>query len=316
MGIKNLLKLLKMYPGLVQEKKFTDYKGKKIAIDISILLYQSVIAIRNSGSDLVNNKGDITSHILGLFNKTINLLKNNIIPVYVFDGKAPELKKKVLTIRRNRRKESQEKMIDAETSEEKIKYFKRTVSISKKQHDECRELLKLMGVPYVNAPGEADAQCAWLAKNNYVDAVLTEDMDILTFGSPIVIKYLSSKKKSLEINLEKIKEVFGWTHNQFIELCVLLGCDYAYNITKVTYLKLFHEFQKCKDIKKVLNNIKMSIDYKEPVEYFNKPDITTSIKRIVLKKIKYKEVEELLLNKYGLVKYKVKSKLKYVKTLN
>jgi flap endonuclease-1 len=73
MGIKNLLKLLKMYPGLVQEKKFTDYKGKKIAIDISILLYQSVIAIRNSGSDLVNNKGDITSHILGLFNKTINL---------------------------------------------------------------------------------------------------------------------------------------------------------------------------------------------------------------------------------------------------
>ena len=56
---------------LLIEKTQKDFYGKKIAIDISILMYQVVIAIRNSGSDLTNDKGEITSHILGLFNKTL-----------------------------------------------------------------------------------------------------------------------------------------------------------------------------------------------------------------------------------------------------
>ena len=74
MGIKNLLKLINMYPDLIVEKDFSEYKNKKIAIDISILLYQVVISVRNTGSDLMNSKGEVTSHILGLFNKTIKLL--------------------------------------------------------------------------------------------------------------------------------------------------------------------------------------------------------------------------------------------------
>ena len=187
MGIKNLLKLINMYPDLIEEKEKEVFKNKKIAIDISILLYQFVISVRNTGSDLTNKKGELTSHILGLFNKTIRLLENNIIPVFVFDGKPPDLKKKVLDVRRSIRKKAEEKMAMAVTEEEKIKYFKRSVSISKKELDECRELLDCMGVPYVNAPEEADSQCAWLADQNLVDAVLTEDMDILTFGSPKII---------------------------------------------------------------------------------------------------------------------------------
>ena len=74
-------------------------------------------------------------------------------------------------------------MAVSESKEEKIKYFKRSVIISKEQLEDCRLLLDC-GIPYINAPQEADSQCAWLAKNGLVDAVLTEDMDILTFGSP------------------------------------------------------------------------------------------------------------------------------------
>ena len=79
MGIKNLLKLINSYPDLPNDRKIEDFSERKVAIDISILLYQVVISIRNSGSDLTNNRGEITSHILGLFNKTIKLLekKNN-----------------------------------------------------------------------------------------------------------------------------------------------------------------------------------------------------------------------------------------------
>ena len=197
MGIKNLLKFLNTYPDLVIEKDINEFTGKKIAIDISILLYQVVISVRNSGADLVNKKGEITSHILGLFNKTIKLLNKGIIPVYVFDGKPPELKRKVLDLRKYIRKKAEEKLALAQSEEDKIKYFKRSVIITKKHLEDCRELLDFMGVPYIDAPEEADSQCAWLAKNNLVDAVLTEDMDILTFGSPYIIRNLTSFKRSL-----------------------------------------------------------------------------------------------------------------------
>ena len=112
MGIKNLLKFLSEYPNLLVEKEPNEYFGKKIAIDISILIYQVVIAIRNSGSDLTNEKGEITSHILGLFNKTLYFLDKGIIPVYVFDGKPPNLKQKILDARKQVRKKALERLSD------------------------------------------------------------------------------------------------------------------------------------------------------------------------------------------------------------
>ena len=306
-----------MYPDLVEEKEIIEYKNKKIAIDISILLYQVVISVRNTGSDLTNNKGEVTSHILGLFNKTIKLLENKIIPVYVFDGKPPDLKRKVLDIRRSIRKKAEEKMSLAETEEEKIKYFKRSVTISKKQLDECRELLDLMGVPYVNAPEEADSQCAWLAEQNLVDAVLTEDMDILTFGSPKIVRNLTSqKKKPLEINLNKIKEKFGWTQNNFIEICVLFGCDYSDHITDINFLKLFHEYQKNKNIHKVLNKLNRKIDVNNTIKYFKYPMIDKNISNLTICNSNLEKLENLLVSKYGLIKYKIKKKLNMLKVFN
>ena len=124
MGIKNLLKFLSEYPELIKEKETNEYYGKKIAIDISILMYQVVIAIRNSGSDLTNNKGEITSHILGLFNKTLSFLDKGIIPVFVFDGKPPQLKQKILDTRKQIRKKALEKLSDAQNDIDKIKYLK------------------------------------------------------------------------------------------------------------------------------------------------------------------------------------------------
>lgn len=306
-----------MYPDLVEEKEIIEYKNKKIAIDISILLYQVVISVRNTGSDLTNNKGEVTSHILGLFNKTIKLLENKIIPVYVFDGKPPDLKRKVLDIRRSIRKKAEEKMSLAETEEEKIKYFKRSVTISKKQLDECRELLDLMGVPYVNAPEEADSQCAWLAEQNLVDAVLTEDMDILTFGSPKIVRNLTSqKKKPLEINLNKIKDKFGWTQNNFIEICVLFGCDYSDHITDINFLKLFHEYQKNKNIHKVLNKLNRKIDVNNSIKYFKYPMIDKKITNLTIRNSNLEKLENLLVSKYGLIKYKIKKKLNLLKIFN
>jgi flap endonuclease-1 len=119
----------------------------------------------------------------------------NIIPIYVFDGKPPEFKTKLINLRREVKQKANDKLTENITEEEKIKYFKRSVSISKKQIDECIELLELMGIPYIIAPEEADSQCAELVKCGIADGVLTEDMDIMTFGADKIYRNLTSYKK-------------------------------------------------------------------------------------------------------------------------
>ena len=313
MGIKCLLKFIN------EEKiKKENFKNKKIAIDISILIYKVIISIRNSGADFTNQKGEITSHILGLFNKTIELLHNNIIPVYVFDGKPPELKYKTLEDRKNNKKKAFDKMESAETEEDKIKYFKRCVIITKEQWDQCRDLLTTMGVPFINAPEEADSQCAYLAKKGLVDAVLTEDMDILTFGSPKIVRNLTSHKiEPTEIKLENLLNKLELNQEQFIEFCILLGSDYCPGIPNLKPEEIFNYFKKSKNIKDTIlcmekDDIKIPIEfnYDETKKYFLNPNIK-EIKEedLKLKKPDSDKLIKKLVNDYGFLKNLIKTKL-------
>ena len=318
MGIKNLLKFLSEHPDIIKKQNNTEYYGKKIAIDISILIYQVVIAIRNSGSDLTNNKGEITSHILGLFNKTISFLEKGIIPVFVFDGKPPQLKYKILEARKQVRQKALLKFSDAQTNVDKIKYFKRSVWISREQINQCRELLTLMGIPYINAPQEADSQLAYLCKQNMVYAVLTEDMDILTFGSPRIIRNLTSSKKApLEIELSKILEILNITYDEFIELCILFGCDYCHTLSDIKTNEIFNFYIKNRSIEKTLYalkdagyNIPEKFEYIEAKEYFkNSFALTITNDNISISKPDIDKLINLLVGKYGLIKYKIVGKL-------
>jgi flap endonuclease-1 len=319
MGIKNLLKFLSQYDDIIVEQDIDIYKNKKIAIDISILIYQVVISIRNSGSDLVNNKGEIISHIFGIFNKTISFLEKGIIPIYVFDGKPPSLKKKVLEFRFLIRKKAQDKLNSAVDEQDRIKYFKRSVYITRQQIEECKELLKYMGIPYIEAPEEADSQLAYLCKNNLVYAVLTEDMDILTFGSPRIIRNLTSTNKiPLHIELKDILLKLNLTHEQFIDLCILFGCDYCSGLNDIKQQEIYDTYIKYKniddtitEIKKRDNNNNLYINYKDAKNYFiNSAIIDTNENELVLKQPNTIVLLDLLVNKYGLIRYKVINKLR------
>lgn len=321
MGIKNLLKFLSSYPNVLNEKEPTEYYGKKIAIDISILMYQVVIAIRNSGSDLTNDKGDITSHILGLFNKTLSFLDKGIIPVYVFDGKPPQLKQKILDARKQVKKRAMEKLEDTEISDEdRIKYLKRSVTITREQMNQCRELLTAMGIPYVDAPEEADSQLSYLCKNNMVYAVLTEDMDILTFGSPRIIRNLTTNKKiPLEIELSNVLKHLELNYEQFIELCILFGCDYCHNISDIRTSHVYQVYIKHKNIDKTLEELRLDGNYNIPdnFEYTEAKKYFSSSANIIsqpnnsfkLMEPDCNKLINLLVYKYGLIKYKVIIKL-------
>ena len=324
MGIKGLLRFLKEYPDLVIKKSIEEFKGKKIAVDISIILYQVVIAIRSTGSDLVNKQGEISSHILGLFNKTFTLLKRDITPIFVFDGKPPDIKSDLLLTRKNYRSKAEELMKNAKTEEERIKYFKRCVNISSKQINEAKELLELMGIPYIEAPEEADIQCAYLCKNGLVYGVLTEDMDILTFGSNKIVRNLSSYKKDCyEIDLNKILNKLKFNMENFIDFCILLGCDYCKGLNDIKTNIIYKYFIHTKNVNKTIKLLKsdgyfvdnIEKDYVKARNYFlsNNKVVKNLNGKLELKKPNLIKLENLLVNKYGLVKSKIKNKINFMK---
>ena len=197
MGILGLSKLVAdVAPYAIKENEIKNYFGRKVAIDASMSLYQFLIAVRSDGAQLTNAEGETTSHLMGTFYRTIRMVENGIKPVYVFDGKPPTMKSGELEKRTERRAEAEqalEKAKEVGDVEEIDKQNRRLVKVGKSHVADCKKLLDLMGVPYVQAPCEAEAQCAELVKNRKVFAVGTEDMDALTFGSNVLLRHLTMR---------------------------------------------------------------------------------------------------------------------------
>ncbi|KAG2033431.1 PIN domain-like protein [Suillus americanus] len=254
MGIKGLTALISEHaPKAITEHDIKTLFGRKVAIDASMSIYQFLIAVRQKdGEMLTNDAGETTSHLMGFFYRTIRIVENGIKPAYVFDGKPPELKSGVLSKRFERREEAKEEGEEAKetgTAEDVDRLSRRTVKVTKEHNEECRKLLKLMGIPVIVAPSEAEAQCAELARGGKVYAAGSEDMDTLTFNTPILYRHLTfseAKKAPIsEINLQKALEGLEMDMSQFIDLCVLLGCDYLEPIRGVgpkSALKLIREY--------------------------------------------------------------------------
>uniref|UniRef100_A0A7S2TXG7 Flap endonuclease 1 n=1 Tax=Lotharella oceanica TaxID=641309 RepID=A0A7S2TXG7_9EUKA len=292
MGIKGLMKFISdTAPDAVKEGEIKSYFGRKVAIDASMSLYQFLIAVR-SGPDaqmLTNEAGEVTSHLQGLFHRTIRMMDNGVKPVYVFDGKAPVLKSGELEIRKEAKKKAQEELKKAKESGDQAeinKFSRRLVRVTREQNEECKRLLKLMGVPSVDAAGEAEAQCAQLCKEGHVFGTATEDMDALTFGTPKLLRHMTfseaRKAAIVEIELKTVLEQTGLTMDQFIDFCILCGCDYTMAIRGIGPKSAYKLIKKHGNIEGVLENLnkdKYKIDsnaflFKEARELFRKPDVS------------------------------------------
>nr|CAH7755605.1 unnamed protein product [Callosobruchus chinensis] len=216
MGILNLSKLLAdVAPQAIKESELKNYFGRKVAVDASMCLYQFLIAVRTEGAQLATADGETTSHLLGTFYRTIRLVENGLKPVYVFDGKPPVLKSGELTKRQEKREEAQkalDKATEAGDAAEMDKFNRRLVKVTKQHAEEAKRLLSLMGIPYIDAPCEAEAQCAAMVKAGKVYATATEDMDALTFGSNVLLRRLTfseaRKMPVQEIHLDKNPTTF------------------------------------------------------------------------------------------------------------
>ncbi|VDL60032.1 unnamed protein product [Hymenolepis diminuta] len=289
MGIHQLSKVIGDHaPKAIKNGEIKAYFGRKVAIDASMSLYQFLVAVRSEGNNLTNEAGESTSHLMGMFYRTVRMLENGLKPVYVFEGKPPNLKAGELAKRTERREENAkelskaEEIGDAETVE---KYARRLVKVTPQHNEDCKKLLRLMGVPVVEAPGEAEAQCAALAKSGKVYAVGTEDMDALAFGAPVLLRHLTfSEARKLpiqEFNLQTILASMDLTMQQFVDLCIMLGCDYCETIRGIGPKKSVELIQRYKSIDALLENLDRKKYpppegwiYKQAAQLFTKPEVT------------------------------------------
>ncbi|XP_039186132.1 probable flap endonuclease 1 homolog isoform X1 [Crotalus tigris] len=238
MGINKLAEVIKEgAPDAVRPASLEQYRGRVVALDTSVAIYQFCTAM----PQIINRHGQNISCLQGLFFRTLSLLEKGIQPVFVFDGKPPELKQRVLAKR-------------ATTSGARRGTADSDVPARPPRRD-SETLLTLLGVPYIQAPAEAEATCAALVKSGHAWCVATEDMDALPFGAVRLLRHLSMKKSCLEeISLPTVLQKLGMTQEQFVDLCILLGCDYCHKIRGLGPKKALKLMQHHGSIEEVLRN--------------------------------------------------------------
>nr|XP_028591811.1 probable flap endonuclease 1 homolog isoform X1 [Podarcis muralis] len=217
MGISRLAELIREEaPDAVSSVQLEDYRGRVVAMDVSVAFYQ----FRTAMPKIFNRHGENISPLRGLFYRTMHLLENGVKPVFVFDGKPPDLKERVLA-KRAAVSGAKRKAADPAAYEPPQRLPRR----------DSERLLGYLGVPCVQAPAEAEATCAALVKSGRAWCTATEDMDALPFGSSRLLRHLNTKNRDLEeISLPVVLQKLGLTQEQFVDLCILLGCDYCEKI--------------------------------------------------------------------------------------
>ncbi len=289
---------------------FEELADKRIAIDAYNTIYQFLSIIRQpDGTPLTDSKGNVTSHLSGLFYRTMSLMEYGIKPIYVFDGIPPQLKRRTLEARMNRRKEALEAWSKAKEEgmiEEARMHAMASTRINKEIVEGAKTLLKHMGIPYIQAPSEGEAQAAQLVKEGLVYALTSQDYDSFLFGSDIVIRNfaitgrrkLPMKNVYVNVELERVflkdlLESLKISQRQLILLGILMGTDFNEGIEKVgpkTALKIVTEQ---KDVDRIVSYVKekygaeFDADPHEVLDVFEKPDV---------KEFDEKSFDELLQN--------------------
>lgn len=320
-----------------KEIEIKDLKGKTIAIDAFNTLYQFLTTIRQvDGTPLMDKENRITSHLSGLFYRNINLLQEGIKPVYVFDGKPPELKQAEIERRKEAKRMSEQKYESAKSSGDTTsmgKYAGRFVKITDEIIKESKELLEAMGIPVIQSPGEGEAEAATLARAGNVWATASQDYDALLYGTPTLIRNLTlarRKKTPSGIYIDVHPEMIDFQDvlnklqidkDQLICLAILVGTDYnpggVKGLGQKRALEIVQKYQYPVEIfKHVQSNDKYDFifDWQEIFKQFHEYEASPDSK-IEFKKVNEAKVKEIL-KTHDFSENRIDSGLQKLKQLN
>jgi flap endonuclease-1 len=289
MGIKNLNKLIKEHASAaittVTDLSFFDLWFVGVDASMSIYQWYSVGMQRK----ITNAKGKMINHIQGAFFRTLNMILCGINVSYIFDGKPPEMKTSVIERRRKLRTE-------------------RGFHVPKEVFVEVIQLLNLMGVQTIQAPSEAEAQIATFTKLGILNAAATEDTDAIAFGAKYTIQGLTVAAKSVVvIDHARILKELKFTQEQFVDLCILMGCDYTITIPKIGMTRALNLIRKWKNIENILLHEKITpptgFDYIGARKLLLEPTVATSRydgESRKLTAVDIKKLREYLIDTHGL----------------
>ena len=257
--------------------------GRIVAFDGNNILYQFLSIIRGAdGQPLKDREGRVTSHLSGLIYRNSNLMEQGVKIVYVFDGTPHQFKRTILKRRQKTRQAARkeyEKAVEAGDEAKARQYGQQSVVATTDIISDAKELLSLMGIPWVQAPGEGEAQTAYMASKGDVWGAASQDFDSLLYGAPRHIRNLSITgrrklpRKNVYIKIEpelleldKVKRELGLNQSQLIDLGILIGTDYnpdgIKGIGPKTALKLIKQYGSLED---ALPNVKKA-EFPHPVE--------------------------------------------------
>ncbi|MFH1588369.1 MAG: flap endonuclease-1 [Candidatus Diapherotrites archaeon] len=267
--------------------------GMKLGFDSMNIIYQFLSSIRGmDGTPLTDSKGNVTSHLTGLLYRTTNLVEKGIKPVFVFDGKHPELKSETLKKRTEIRTKAIEQH-EIALREGRLKDAKalgsRALKLTPEMVNDAKKLLELMGFPVIQALGEGEAQIAFMCKEEQVRGCVSQDWDALLFGAPVLYRNITvSGKRKIpgkdifidvfpeKIDLQKALDSIGLNRQKLIWLAILIGTDFNEKFPKIgpkTALKLVQKFDSFEEIIKETKFLP-EFDFKEVEDIFLKPKIT------------------------------------------
>ena len=282
---------------LVEKKEVSldELNGKKVGIDSYNMLYQFLASIRGpDGLPLADSKGQVTSHLVGLFYRTSKFLEEGIKPVYVFDGKPSKLKSETLKKRREVRTDAEKKAGTALKEgklEEAKKMGSRALKLTPEMVVEAKEMLELMGIPAIQAPQEGEAQASVMVSKGQLHGAVSQDFDCLLFGASRLYRNvgITGKRKvpgknfyvevrPQLIELDEVLKQLGITRKKLIWLGILVGTDFNEKFPRVgpkTAIKLVKEN---KTFDKIIDATKHEpdFDYREIEEVFMKP-VSTAV---------------------------------------
>ena len=277
--------------------RLEDMGGKSIAIDAYNALYQFLAIIRQpDGTPLKDSTGKVTSHLSGLLYRTSNLVEFGIKPIYVFDGTPPALKEVEIQRRVKVKQEAQvryERALKEGKIEEARVYAQATSRLKDYMAEDSKKLLALMGIPWIQAPSEGEAQAAYLAKRGDADYCASQDYDSLLFGAPKLIRNvtisgrrkLPSKNVFIEVvpeivELEQVLRECSITYEQLVDVGILIGTDFnpdgIEGLGPKTALKLIKEHGNIENTMPHLRNAEFPAEPQRIREIFLHPKVTDS----------------------------------------
>ncbi len=329
---------------LVNEVKrtitFENLFKKCIAIDAFNTIYQFLAIIRQrDGTSLKDYEGNVTSHLSGLFYRSINFLEHNIKPIYVFDGIPSDLKLDTIKERKKIKIEAKEKMIKAQDEEDfqqAKKFAQFTSTLDTGMIDESKKLIEFMGMPIVQASSEGEAQSAFIVEKGDAWACASQDYDTLLFGGERLIRNfaISRSRKvrdttvSLEIeyvSLNKFLDNLGITREQLIEMGIMIGTDFFQGIKGIGQKTALDLIRKYNTIENIINS-QVKIGGKEIIldldmvaqikDIFLKPDVKKDYKIPKTQKINFDNLEELLIEQHNFSRQRVENALDRLRKLD